>query len=88
MLDVLIIPDVAPEVLEGVEEEAALFEAEFQPLILSVDEYLSEVVGLFADTLSLVASTPILRFFAVFAVFLAVFGLALRFIGAGKILAR
>ena len=72
-------PEVLTEAGEAVELEGT-----FEPLILPLGEWLDEVVNLFSDTLGLIMSSPVLRFFAVFGVFLVVWWLALRLISAGK----
>ena len=68
------------ELLEPVEEEVAELESGFEPLILSLGEWLDEVLNLFSDTLGQIMSSPALSFFAAFGVFLV----ALRLISAGK----
>lgn len=60
----------------------------FEPLILPLDEWLAEVLGLFADTLGLILQTPVLRFFAVFGLFCVIIGLCLYLVRTGKALSR
>lgn len=95
MLGVLLVEEAVPqlaepveefleEFLEPVEEEVAELESGFEPLILSLGEWLDEVLNLFFDTLGLIMSSPALSFFAAFGVFLVAWWLALRFISAGK----
>lgn len=60
----------------------------FEPLILPLDEWLTEVLGLFADTLGLILHTPLLRFFAVFGLFCVIIGLCLYLVRTGKALSR
>ena len=74
--------------VSGDEVFATLLEPEFEPLILGLSDWLSAVADLFADVLGLILSTPVLRFFAVFGVFLSAFGLAWYFVRTGKTLAH
>ena len=81
------VEEVLGELLEPVEEvleDVAELQGGFEPLILSLGEWLNEVLNLFSDTLGQIMSSPVLRFFAVFGVFLVAWWLALRLISAGK----
>lgn len=77
------VEEVLEELIESVEDVAEL-ESGFEPLILSLGEWLNEVLDIFSDTLTQIMSSPVLRFFAVFGVFLVAWWLALRLISAGK----
>ena len=74
------LPDVLPDVVDDV--------ATFQPVVLSGSEWVSAVVDLFADMLSLIMGVEVLAFFAAFGVFLAVLGLAFALMRTGKGLSR
>ena len=65
-------------------EEVAELESVFEPRILPLGEWLNEVLDLFSDTLGQVMSSSVLRFFAVFGVFLVTWYLARRFLSAAK----
>lgn len=56
----------------GVLEDAEVV----QPVVLSLGEWLAETLNLFSDTLSAVMDVGVLRFFAVFGVFLVAVSLA------------
>ena len=87
MLGVLLVEETVPQLAEPVEEvleDVAELESGFEPLILSLGEWLDEVLNLFSDTLGLIMSSPALSFFAACGVFLVAWALALRFISAGK----
>ena len=60
----------------------------FVPRILPLDEWLTEVLALFSDTLGLILHTPLLRFFAVFGLFCVIIGLCLYLVRTGKALSR
>lgn len=74
------LPDAVPDVAE--------LQGEFQPVVLSLNQWLSAVLDLFSDTLSFIMSVDVLAFFAVFGLFLTAFGLAFYLIKAGKTLSR
>lgn len=79
------------DILDGaldVPEVPAVPEDTFVPRILPLDEWLTEVLGLFSDTLRLILHTPLLRFFAVFGLFCVVIGLCLYLVRTGRALAR
>ena len=81
------IPDAVSDVAEIAEDVAGL-QGEFQPVVLSLNEWLSAVLDLFSDTLSLIMGVDVLAFFAVFGLFLIGFGLAFLLIRTGKTLSR
>ena len=81
------IPDAVSDVA-GIAEDVAGLQEEFEPVILTLDEWLSRVLDLFSATLSLIMGVDALAFFAVFGLFLTAFGLAFYLIRTGKTLSR
>lgn len=80
-------PDAVSDVAEIAESVAGL-QGEFQPVVLSLDEWLSAVLNLFSGTLSLIMGVDVLAFFAVFGLFLTAFGLAFLLLRTGRTLSR
>ena len=75
------------DVVEVVEEAAEL-QSVFEPLVLSLDEYLARVLGLFGATLGAVMDTPPLQFFAAFGLMWVALSLTAYLVRSGRSLAK